>query len=46
MTQRADSDRQILIHYLETEGTWAERIWLPLIRFVHKIELRKRNARG
>jgi hypothetical protein len=28
--------RHGLILLIEEEGTWAERLWLPLLRFVHK----------
>lgn len=34
--QKVKDDRQQLIDYLETEGTFLERLWLPLIRFVHR----------
>lgn len=29
-------DRAALIRYLETDGTFWERLWLPLIRRVHR----------
>lgn len=33
---KANVERAQLINYLETEGTFSERLWLPLIRFVHR----------
>lgn len=33
---QANQDRTLLIAYLEKEGTFLERLWLPLIRFIHR----------
>jgi hypothetical protein len=32
----ANEDRAALIRYLENDGTFFERLWLPLIRWVHR----------
>lgn len=34
--EQANRDRVVLITYLENCGTFWERLWLPLIRWVHK----------
>ena len=41
---QANQSRACVIEYVETKGTFAERLWLPLLRFVHKRELRKEIA--
>lgn len=41
---QANHDRTLLIEAIEENGTFGERIWLPLLRFVHKRELRKEAA--
>lgn len=45
-TTRAQNNlnRELLIEAIEKNGTFGERIWLPLLRFVHKRELRKEVA--
>lgn len=42
-TTRAENNRnrERLIRHIWLHGTWAERVWLPLLRLVHKRELRK-----
>lgn len=42
MTQ-ADVDRASLIRYIEREGTFGERVWLPLLRLTHKLALKRRK---
>lgn len=34
--EQTNQDRAVLIAYLETDGTFLERLWLPLIRWVHR----------
>jgi hypothetical protein len=34
--EKANRDRAALIRYLENDGTFFERLWLPLIRWVHR----------
>lgn len=34
--KKANQNRTTLIDYLETDGTFWERLWLPLIRWVHR----------
>lgn len=36
--------RAEIIRDIEKEGTFDERLWLPLLRFVHKREMRKERA--
>lgn len=33
---QTNQDRAALIAYLEQDGTFWERLWLPLIRWVHR----------
>lgn len=34
--EKANQDREALIAYLKKDGTFWERLWLPLIRWVHR----------
>jgi hypothetical protein len=34
--EKANQEREALIDYLENDGTFWERLWLPMIRFVHR----------
>lgn len=36
--------RAEIIRDIETKGTFGDRLWLPLLRFVHKREVRKERA--
>lgn len=40
---KADKDRAALIDYIEREGTFGERVWLPLLRLAHKMALKRRK---
>lgn len=37
---KADQDRAALIEYIEEDGTFFERLWLPILRRLHKIMMK------
>jgi hypothetical protein len=37
-------EQRALILYLQEEGHWSERAWLPLIRLAHRLALRRLNS--